>query len=172
MPTTVPPDRRTTAQGNSCGYAWPITSNYMKTNKAKSYDEQIDREIEKAISRFSQHLMSNSKWVRLINKLVENADKVLRIEFKKVQNDQIGELYLNEDTSFGFDYWQNGFEGHNSIGGWLTFKEIEYLVFPKLVSLNNKTEQDLETIMELINSVGQFSLDINENRLKLTCYQE
>ena len=133
----------------------------MRTNKAKRYDEQIDREIEKAISRFSQHLMSNSKWVRLINKLLENADKVLRIEFKKVLNDQIGELYLNEDTSFGFDYWQNGFERHNSLGGWLTFEEIEYLVFPKLVSLNNKIEQDLETIMELINSVGQFSLDIS-----------
>ncbi len=136
------------------------------------YDEQIDREIEKAVSAFSQHLMSNSKWVKLIDKFVDNIDKIKKIEFKRVQKDQIGELYLSEETAFGFDYWQNGFEGHNSFGGWLTFKEIEYLIFPKIIDSNNNLKQDLEQIKELINNVGQFSLDMNEERLKLTCYQK
>jgi hypothetical protein len=144
----------------------------MRTNKAKIYDEQIDQEIEKAISRFSQHLMSNSKWVRLIDKLVENINKVKKVQFKKVQKDLIGELYLNEDTTFGFDYWENGFEGHNSLGGWLPFKEIEYLVFPRVIDLDNNIEQDLEQIMKSITNVGQFDLELNENTLKLTCYKE
>jgi hypothetical protein len=144
----------------------------MRTNKVKRYEEQIDREIEKSISRFSQHLMSNSKWVRLIDKLVSNIDKVKKVEFKRVHNDLLGELYLTEDTTFKFDYWENGFEGHNSLGGWLTFKEIEYLVFPRVIDLENNVEQDLEQIMNLIYNIGHFNLDLNRNTLKLTCYKE
>lgn len=144
----------------------------MRTNKAKRYDEQIDLEIEKAISRFSLHLMSNAKWVRLIDKLIENIDQVKKVQFKKVQKDSIGELYLNEDTTFEFDYWENGFEGHNSLGGVLSFKEIEYLVFPRVIDSENNIEQDLEQIMNLITNIGQFDLDFNENSLKLTCYMK
>lgn len=135
------------------------------------FDAQKEREMEKAISDFSQPLMSNSKWIRLINKLVENADKILKIEFKKVQQDHIGELYLARDTEYGFDYWQNGFEGCNSLGGWLLFKEVEYLVFQKTVS-NKYGEHYLEQIEALLESVGQFSIEKDENRLKLLCYKK
>lgn len=144
----------------------------MRTKKAIRFDKQSDREIEKAISKFSRPLMSNSKWVRLVDKLVENADKILRIEFKKVQQDQIGELFIDEDTTFEFDYWQNGFEGCNSLGGWLTFKEIEYLVFPRVVDSGKHLEQDLKLIETLINAVGHFDLEIDIDKIKLTCYKE
>ncbi|MDX1830528.1 MAG: hypothetical protein R3342_13390 [Lutibacter sp.] len=143
----------------------------MRTKKAKRYDQQIDREIEKSIVRFSEHLMSNSKWVRLIDRLVDGSSWIEKIEFKKVQNEQIGELYLEEDTTYGFDYWQNGFEGHNSLGGWLTFKEIEYLIFPKTVGTEPLKEQNLIKIQELIENVGQFVLDTNKDRIKLICYR-
>ncbi|SHI88587.1 hypothetical protein SAMN02745146_1802 [Hymenobacter daecheongensis DSM 21074] len=115
--------------------------------------------------------MSNSKWVRLINKLVENSERVLKIEFKKVQHTLIGELYLDQDTAFGFDYWQNGFEGNSSLGGWLMFKEIEYLFFPKVADLVKHVEQDLEQIEALINSVGKFSLETDVRGLKVVCYR-
>ncbi len=144
----------------------------MRTNKAIQYDKQIDREIEKAVSKFSQHLMSNAKWVRLIDNLVDNIDKVKKVKFKKVQNEVVGELYLNADTTFRFDYWENGFEGHNSFGGWLAFKEIEYLIFPRTVDTDNNILQDLDQIVQLMNSIGQFSIDLNEDRLKLNCYLE
>ena len=144
----------------------------MRTKKDKRYYEQIDREIDKEVSRFSEHLMSNSKWVRLINKLVEDIDKIKKIEFKKVREDQIGELYLEEGTTFGFDYWQNGFEGHNSLGGILGFKEIECLIFPKVVDTKNQIVQNLDQIRDIIESIGQFALDIDDNRIKLICYRE
>ncbi|MDO7876334.1 hypothetical protein Q5H93_16435 [Hymenobacter sp. ASUV-10] len=144
----------------------------MTTKKALRHYEQIDREIAKAASRFSQQLMSNSKWVRLIGKLVEHADKILTIEFKKVQQDRIGQLHLAEDTEFGFDYWQTGFEGCNSLGGWLIFKEIEYLFFPRVIDAGKQLEQDLQQIEAIINSVGQFSLEMDEAGLKLHCYKE
>ncbi|AUP80906.1 hypothetical protein [Flavivirga eckloniae] len=143
----------------------------MRTKKAKKYDQQIDREIEKSVANFTEHLMSNSKWVRLIDKFVEESSEVQKIEFKKVQNEQIGEIYLEEDTTYGFDYWQNGFEGHNSLGGWLTFKEIEYLIFPKVIKTEPLKSQSLVKIKELIESVGKFALDINEERIKLICYR-
>ena len=144
----------------------------MRTRKTIRYDEQVEREVEKAISRFSQHLMSNSKWVRLIDKLVENVDTVKKVKFTKVQDDQIGELYLSDDTTFGFDYWQNGFEGHNSLGGCLTYKEIEHLIFPRIVDKIADVKQDLEQIAAVINSVGQFVLETSDNELKLICYRE
>lgn len=144
----------------------------MMTKKALRHYAQIEREIEKAASEFSQPLMSNSKWVRLIRKLVENADKILKIEFKKVQQDQIGELHLDSDTEIGFDYWQTGFEGCNSLGGVLGFKEIEYLFFPKYTTSSKHNEQDLEQIEALLSDVGQFSLEKDENGLKLLCYKK
>ena len=144
----------------------------MMTKKALRHHVQIEREIEKAVSRFTQPLMSNSKWVRLIRKLVENADNVLKIEFKKVQQHQLGELYLEGDTEFGFDYWQNGFEGCNSLGGWLTFKEIEYLFFPKNIASSEQEEQDLEQIEAILHSVGLFLLEKDEQGIKLLCYKK
>ncbi|WP_163399398.1 hypothetical protein [Flavobacterium fluviatile] len=144
----------------------------MRTNKAKKHDNLIDREVEKSISKFSQHMMSNSKWVKLLEEFVKNTSTILKIEFKKVQNDQIGELYIDEETTFGFDYWQNGFEGCNSIGGWLTFKEIEFIVFPEIVDANKNIKQDLKEIEKLINSIGEFSLEINKDNLKLNCYRK
>ena len=67
----------------------------MKTSKNIKLDKHSDRETEKVISKFSQKLMSNSKWVRLVDKLVENADKIFKIEFKQVHKEQIGEIYID-----------------------------------------------------------------------------
>lgn len=144
----------------------------MRTKKSKRYEEQIDIEIEKAVSKFSEHLMSNSKWVRLIDALIAKIEIIERIKFKRVQDGQIGELYLEEDTTFGFDYWQNGFEGHNSLGGWLTFKEIEFLIFPRYIDEEKNLEQDINAISKTIETVGQFSLTIDEDGLKLICYRK
>lgn len=142
----------------------------MRTKKALRYDEQKIRDIEKAVSQFSQHLMSNSKWIRLIEAIIDNAHEFKKIQFKKIQNNRIGELYLDKDSIFEFDYWQSGFEGNNSFNDWLEYKEIEYLIFPKIVDSNNI--QNLEEIKLIIEKVGQFYLEIDENELKLVCYKE
>ncbi|WP_027380974.1 hypothetical protein [Chryseobacterium daeguense] len=138
----------------------------MRTKKALRYDEQKIRDIEKAISRFSQQFMSNSKWVRLIDTIIDHAQEFKKIQFKKIQSDRIGELYLNENSIFEFDYWQTGFEGNNSFGEWLEYKEIELLIFPKT------SNQNLFKIKEIINNIGEFYLEIDENALYLICYKE
>ena len=141
----------------------------MKTKRDLSYDEQKFRDIEKAVSQFSQHLMSNSKWIRLIDAIVENSFAFGKIQFKKIQNNCIGELFINEDSIFEFDYWQNAFEGNNSLGGWLEYKEIEFLIFPK--NINSKVTQDLDQIEKHIKNIGEFCIERNENELKLICYK-
>ncbi|MEN4759009.1 hypothetical protein ABEG63_01600 [Chryseobacterium sp. C39-AII1] len=141
----------------------------MRTNKALRYDNQKIRDVEKAISTFSQQFMSNSKWIRLIESIVDNAHEFKMIQFKKIQGDKIGEIYLNEDSIFEFDYWQTGFEGNNSFGGCLDYKEIEYLIFPKFIDSNNI--QNLEKIKLIIEKIGQFYFESDENELKLTCYK-
>lgn len=140
----------------------------MRTHKAKRFDEQNEKEIDKAISKYSHQLMSNSKWIKLIEKLVENILEIKKIEFKKVLNDNIGELYLEENTTFGFDYWENGFEGINSLKGWMLYKEIEYLKFPKSTS---KGEQNIIKIKNIIESIGSFDIVEEESEFILLCYK-
>ncbi|SEQ05511.1 hypothetical protein SAMN04488097_1163 [Epilithonimonas lactis] len=113
--------------------------------------------------------MSNSKWVRLIEQIVVHSDEIRRIEFKKIQSERIGELYLNEESIFEFDYWQTGFEANNSFNECLEYREIEYLIFPKVISPD--TNQDLNRISAIIKNVGEFDLESNENELKLLCYK-
>lgn len=141
----------------------------MRTNKAMRYDEQKIRDIEKAVAQFSQHLMSNFKWIRLIEAIVENADDFKKIKFKKIQNVRIGELYLDKDSIFEFDYWQRGFEGNNSLDGWLEYKEIEFLIFPKII--DSETTQDLDKIEKQINQIGEFYIERDEKEVKLICYK-
>ncbi len=133
-------------------------------------NDDLMKSIEKEVSKFSQHLMSNAKWIKLIDHLVNNMDEIKKIQFKRVQDDRIGELYLDENSSFEFDYWQTAFEGINSFGGWLQYKEIEYLSFPEKV--DSKTEQDLEKISIIIQTIGEFYLESDKNELKLICYKE
>ncbi len=116
--------------------------------------------------------MSNAKWLRLAEALIKHAAIVLKIEFKKVQGNHMGVLYIHADMTFEFDYWPIGFEGCNSLGGWLLFKEIEYIIFPRVIDAKSDTVQDLAAIEKIINHVGQFAIDRDENRLKLFCYQE
>ncbi|QQV03478.1 MULTISPECIES: hypothetical protein [Chryseobacterium] len=141
----------------------------MRTNKALGYDIQKTKEIDKTLSKFSESLMSNSKWIRLIEQIINNADDVKKILFKKIQSDKIGELYLNSESIFEFDYWQTGFEGNNSFYDWLEYREIEYLLFPK--TIDSQRNQDLDKIYALIKQVGEFGLELSDEELKLICYK-
>lgn len=81
-------------------------------------------------------------------------------------------MFLNENTTFQFDYWKNGFEGNNSLGGWLLFKEIEYLIFPNIVDFEHNGKQDLKKIKALLAEIGQFVLENNDKEIKLYCYRK
>ena len=146
----------------------------MITKRQERYWKQLDRNIDKAIkNNFSDNFMSNAKWLRLIHDLVENIHLFNHIQVKKVQSEEVGILRFDETTIYGFDYWRNGIEGNNSLGGWIIWKEIEYLNFPKeFLDAKGKVHyQDLDKIKEVINSVGQFLLETDENFIKIIAYR-
>jgi hypothetical protein len=107
--------------------------------------------------------MSNKKWVKLIQVLVENSEFIQKVEVKKVLDKKIGEIYISSDLTYEFDYWTIGFEGVSSFGGWLLYKEIEFLKFPlKFQSENLVHQQDLNKIKSVINKIGLFEIT-NQN---------
>lgn len=142
----------------------------MRTKKTIHSGEQWKREIEKEVIKFSQPLMSNSKWIRLIDTLVDNNETVQKIFFKKIQHENMGELYIADHPSYGFEYWHAGFELNNSFGEPLQFNEIEFLSFPRVI--DSSSYQDLEKISIIIQNIGEFCLESDENELKLICYRK
>jgi hypothetical protein len=115
--------------------------------------------------------MSNSKWVKLIDCLVKNAAIVKRTEFKRKPDGRIGTLSIDEDLIFEFDYWNVGFEGANSLGGWLEYKDIEWVRFPAgFQSKVGNLTQDLSKIESIINTLGQFNLYYDDDALILSLY--
>lgn len=130
----------------------------MRTHKQQRYDAQFDREIEKAIrDRFTEELLSDAKWVKVIHHMVAHASLFQRVLFKKVTGDAVGILHIDEDTTYEFDFWKQGFEGHNSLGGWLLYREIEYLEFPSQFEANGQLrEQDVEGIRAAMDEMGVF----------------
>lgn len=141
--------------------------------RGRSSEEEFERKLEFEIkSRFKTSLMSNSKWKRLIENIIENSSLFQRIEFKKIIDDRIGHLFIDENTKYKLDYWDFGFEGLNSLSGWLLFKEIEFLRFPKTYKLQEgQIKQDTQKIKSIIDAIGKFDLDENEEFLFLYCYK-
>lgn len=143
----------------------------MKTYKPST--EELDKKLDKLIAeKFSSNCMSNRKWIKLIDSLVENAELIKRVEFKKVLEEKIGLLFITKDIQYEFDYWNIGFEGVNSFGGWLLYKEIEFLKFPSQFQHGEKVEkQNLVEIKKVIDKLGQFDMFIQDDELTLLCYK-
>ncbi|MDQ1164717.1 hypothetical protein [Flavobacterium sp. SORGH_AS_0622] len=135
--------------------------------------EEIDQKLDQTIKqKFSSGYMSNKKWVKLIDTFVENAELIKRGEIKKVLEEKIGLIFISENLQYEFDYWNIGFEGVNSFGGWLLYKEIEFLKFPaKFQNENSYQEQDLIEIKEIINKIGVFEMTDQNDELILFCYK-
>lgn len=144
----------------------------MKRNSAYYYEE-LDKRLEKTVLERSLHgLMSDAKWIKLVGHLVQNVS-IKKVEFKGILDEKEGVLNISADMAFELDYWKNGFEGSNSSGGWLMYKEIEYLRFPAVfIGKGGMPEsQNIAEIEEAISSVGMFEVHIENGNLILLCYK-
>jgi hypothetical protein len=143
----------------------------MKTYKPTTAD--LDRKLDSKITeKFFANFMSNAKWKKLIDGLVENAELIKRINFRKVLDEKIGQLYISADLCYDFDYWNIGFEGMNSLNGWLLYKEIEWISFPTefINDKNNVESQNIEEIEKVLKKIGKFRISKDSNELKMNCY--
>lgn len=145
----------------------------LKMSKYQRTTTELDKKLEKIINeKFSTSYMSNKKWVKLIDVFVANSELVKRVEIKKVLEEKIGFLSVPSELKFEFDYWNIGFEGATSFGGWLLYKEIEFIRFPSKFQNGNLVEdQNLEEIKVVIDNVGLFELVKQNEELILFCYR-
>ncbi len=119
---------------------------------------------DKIISdKFSCTYMNNTKWVKLLDALIENHQLISQILLKLVWDENIRILYIDETTSKDFDYYPKAMEGLISGApiGWYDYKEIEWVEF---------SEMALE-LESLLNTIGKFEYEILQDKLKLFCYK-
>ena len=121
--------------------------------------------------------MSDSKWVRLITALVANAAEIKECLVKPIWDnvEPTRQLYLDENMHYDFNYYATAMEAMVSgkPRGWYTYKEIEWLDFPRVVTSKRVgiiDTQSLDMIKEVIDQVGQFHIELTEENLRLYAY--
>jgi len=123
-------------------------------------------------------LMSNSKWVKLITKLVEHHSLIKECRVKLLGEDytSLRTLRIDEYVTFNFDYYPAAMEAMISgkPRGWYAYDQIEWLDFPSEVAdaKGRAGAQDIAVIQHRIAEVGQFQLALTADNLRLYAYQQ
>ncbi|UOQ51279.1 hypothetical protein [Hymenobacter cellulosivorans] len=122
--------------------------------------------------------MSNSKWVKLIARLVENCHLIKECRVKLLGEEYTGLrlLRIDEDVTFNFDYYPAAMEAMISGKpyGWKFYCQIEWLDFPSTVTdaQGRPVAQDTAAIQDQIAEVGRFQLALTGDNLRLYAYQQ
>ena len=133
-------------------------------------DEALDRLIQTAQL---QPLLSNAKWVKLLSALVKNWPSIHVCRVKLIWEEASVERWLlfDEHTSYAFNYYANAMEamvsGSPRLGGWVAYKEIEWLYFPRFAAGG---EQNLGQLQQQLARIGQFRVEKSADNLRLYAY--
>ncbi|MBB4600850.1 hypothetical protein HNQ93_001789 [Hymenobacter luteus] len=60
--------------------------------------------------------------------------------------------------------------GVPALSGWCAYKEIEWLDFPRSIHNDQSKEQDIISIRRKVEEVGQFQIELSNDRLRLYSY--
>jgi hypothetical protein len=118
-----------------------------------------------------QPLLSNAKWVKLLDLLVQQWPLLRECKAKLIWEgaDVDRWLLLDEHTSYGFNYYARAMEGliSGKPRGWYDYKEIEWLeLFPS----PGDEAQHLDQLQQAIAQLGQFRLERSPDKLRLYAY--
>ena len=113
-------------------------------------------------------LMSNKKWVKLMDELSDRFD-VFFIEYKLIYDEVVeGDVFSVTDC---FPYFIEP----------IRYKEVEWIQFPRhyedYINPNNLKagkkmySQNLDAIAEEINRIGKFDLEISDDNIRLNAYK-
>lgn len=122
--------------------------------------------------------MSNSKWVKLIARLVENYSLIHECRVKLLGEEYTGlrTLRIDEYVTLNFDYYPVAMEAMISgkPRGWYAYDQIEWLDFPGVVTdaKGHTIAQDTVAIQDKIAEVGLFQLALTVDNLRLYAYQQ
>jgi hypothetical protein len=125
----------------------------------------IDRIIKE---KFTSSFMNDSKWDQLIETLTDKLDEIF-INYKLIHDDKI---YF---TSFNSPDFRPFFIEPTF------YKEVEWIEFPKTFKTeqNKRTtrkhfkgqNQDIDTIEKIINQIGKFIIEKEDQSIKLYAYR-
>ncbi|MDO7846815.1 hypothetical protein Q5H92_10640 [Hymenobacter sp. M29] len=80
-------------------------------------------------------------------------------------------LLFDENTSYAFNYYATAMEamvsGSPRLGGWVAYKEIEWLDFPQFAA---GAEQKLGQLQQQLAQIGQFRVEESADNLRLYAY--
>lgn len=133
-------------------------------------DEALEQLIQTAQL---QPLLSNAKWVKLLGALVKNWPAVHVCHVKLIWEESSVErrLLFDAHTSYAFDYYATAMEamvsGSPRLGGWVAYKEIEWLDFPRFAG---EGEQNLGQLQQQLAQIGQFRVKESADNLRLYAY--
>lgn len=142
--------------------------------------ERYERKLEKRLASFSGSYMNNAKWKRLFQALSNNKVIVKKCLLQDVLDDVLREIEIPGDIDFNKTF---NITGINDVmtGGPGEFITIEKVIFPATwtISRINQEEalspfvynQDLANIKSIIESIGQFELELDANQLILYGYK-
>ena len=142
---------------------------------------KISERIEKAIANFNGSFMSDTKWRKFFNALIEQEICVKEFNLKYMSDETIrqgsGVLF---ESKYEQRFRDNGFKDPG-VGGPALFKEIEWIEFKDNVEFSRhhtnpelshkKRVQLVKPIKELLESLGKFEYDIDQTSLKLYGYK-
>jgi hypothetical protein len=133
-------------------------------------DEKIDKLIQ---TNYSGSFMNNSKWVKLIQLLVDNYDLIKVCNVKLIFDDKIRNMKITGDEQYDFDFYSNSMESMVSdpiIPGWTSYKEIEWIGFPT-VSDSDNIKQDILKIKQCVNGLGKFNEELTNEYYRIYAYR-
>ncbi|MBD0256798.1 MAG: hypothetical protein ICV83_13850 [Cytophagales bacterium] len=144
----------------------------MKQPPTARRAEYLDKIIRE---RFSGALMSDRKWVKLLDQLVAHACLIKKCRVKLIWEDHCRrELLINQHTLYPFDYYDSAVESmiSGTPPGWYAYREIEWLAFPrKTGAAPDDPVQDIEAIHRLLEPLGELCLERDEEELKIYAYK-
>ena len=167
-----------------------LINNYaMKTIEAtykdlfdteEDYNRYIKR-LEKKISTFDVSYMSNAKWRKLFTAIVSHKDLIKQCEIYDFFGYCVNEIAWHKIADDGALYIHEDYISEKITTGEhpTYYREIEFIEFKarwqkayigKLVPPIYET-QDLNTIEELLDSLGKFQIIKTDESLKIMGYQ-
>ncbi len=118
-----------------------------------------------------QPLLSNAKWVKLLDLLVQQWPLLQECKVKLIWEGPDVErwLLLDKDMSYGFDYYATAVEAlvSGKPRGWYAYKEIEWL---ELFPAPDDEAKHLDLLQKAIAQLGQFRVEKSPDKLRLYAY--
>lgn len=121
---------------------------------------------DKLIAQYSASLMSDAKWVKLLDALSSIENLQCQATVKLVWDDTPRDFRLDDDLQYQFDYYDKSMEAMISgyPKGWYDYKEIESLTI-------TSTHEQLNIIIKAIHSIGRLETSYTPTEIKILAYR-